>query len=115
MSSLFNGDQDPFEIMKMHMYTHKIQPTILDVYRFPEVHPQLSPVVGEDHMDRMQNSNSRFNQRSSMLTRFTYMHIVFLHVISLEEKYEKGSFPSHFADEETEGQWWVETQPKVTE
>ena len=58
MSSLVNGDQDPFEIMKMHTYTHTIQPTILDVYRFPEVHPQLSPVVGEDHMSRTPTPDS---------------------------------------------------------
>lgn len=104
MSSLFNGDQDPCEIMQMYARTHTIQPTILDVYRFPEVHPQLSPVVGEDHMDRTQNSNSRFNQRSLMLACFTYSHIVLLHVISSQEKHERGPFSSHFADEETEGQ-----------
>ena len=39
MSSLFNGNQDPFETVKMHTCTHTIQPTTVDVYRFPEVHP----------------------------------------------------------------------------
>ena len=50
-----------------------------------------------------------------MLACFTYLHIVCLHVISSQEKHEEGPFPSHFADEETEGQRQVETQPKVTE
>lgn len=55
-----------------------------------------------------------------MFTCFMQPHILFLRVISCEErlflKYEKcSSFPSHSADEATEGQRGEDTQPKVTQ
>lgn len=103
----FNGDQDPCEIMQMYVRTHTIQPTILDVYRFPEVHPQPSPVVGTTWTE-LRTQLQIQPQRSLMLACFTYSHIVLLHDF-IARKHEKGPFPSHFADEETEGQW-TETQ-----
>ena len=38
------GIRIPLRWMKMCPCTHTVQPTILDVHRFPEAHPHLSPV-----------------------------------------------------------------------
>lgn len=70
----------------------------------PEVHPQLSPVVGRPHG---QNSELQLQiqpekSHASMFHIFL-PHIVLLHVISSQEKHER-ALSSHFADEETEGQ-----------
>lgn len=72
--------------VRAHRHTHTIQHTILEVHRFPEARPWLSPVVGEGHGGKARNPQLQVQLEKLHVHLFYVFAYCILNVMSLEER-----------------------------